>query len=115
MFAKKNKVKIFNLKQNIQRDGFQDEEIVLTKLALQRKYQIGEILEYCQEYLNYINDLMKILTPLAIRASLLMTLSHKMNCISNNYEFSINLVEYIFLNLTNLVKPIKQVKLFLRF
>lgn len=52
---------------------------------------------------------MKVLTPLAIRASLLMTLSHKMNFISKNYEFSINLVEIIFIQLSSLAKPVVQV------
>lgn len=96
------------LKNKWEKHGFQDDEIILTKLALQRKYKIGQVLDYCQNYLATINELTKILTPLAIRASLLMTLSHKMNYISKNYEYSINLVEIIFLNLPSLVKPTLQ-------
>ncbi|CAF0814108.1 unnamed protein product [Brachionus calyciflorus] len=96
------------LKTQWKKDGFGDDKILLTKLALQRKYKIGEVLDYCQEYLASINELMKVLTPLAIRASLLMTLSLKMKYISKNYEFSINLVEYIIMNLTSLVKASKQ-------
>lgn len=93
------------------RDGFGDDKILLTKMALQRKYKIGEVLDYCQDYLATINDLMKILTPLAIRASLLMTLSLKMKYISKNYEFAINLIEYIIMGLTSLVKSSNQVSL----
>lgn len=88
---------------------------MLTKVALQRKYKIGKIVEYCQEYLSTINELMKVLTPLAIRASLLMTLAHKMSYISKNYEFSINLVEIIFASLPSLAQPMIQVSLFIDF
>ena len=96
------------LKKKWEAEGFREEEILLTKIALQRKYKIGEILEYCQEYLTIINDLMTQLTPLAIRASLLMILSIKMNTISKNYEFSLNLVEFIFISLPSKVNTQKK-------
>jgi hypothetical protein len=66
-------------------------------------------LEYCQEYLANINDLMKILIPISVRASLLMTLSIKMFTVSKNYEFPIQLVEYILSNMTDLIKVETQV------
>ncbi|RNA06879.1 dynein heavy chain axonemal-like, partial [Brachionus plicatilis] len=96
------------LKTQWKKDGFGDDKILLTKLALQRKYKIGEVLDYCQDYLSTINELMKILAPLAIRASLLMTLSLKMKLISKNYEFSINIIEYIIMSLATLVKSFKK-------
>ncbi len=71
---------------------------------MQRKYKIGEIHEYCQEYLNCLNDLMKILTPLAVRASLLMTLSIKINSVFKNYDFSVSFIEQILINITGIVK-----------
>lgn len=87
----------------------------MTKLALQRKYKIGEVLDYCEEYLSVINELMKVLAPLAIRASLLMTLALKMKLISKNYEFSLNTIEYIIISMTNLVKSYTQVNFYLVF
>ena len=78
-------------------------------MALQRKYSIGDFLDYCQDYLKLINELMKIVTPLAIRASLLMTLSLKMSHLSKNYEFSIDMIEFIYLDFLKLVKPVDQV------
>ena len=84
-------------------------------MALQRKYKIGEVLDYCEEYLSVINELMKVLAPLAIRASLLMTLALKMKLISKNYEFSLNTIEYIIISMTNLVKSYTQVNFYLVF
>jgi len=69
------------------------------------------VLEYCQEYLNNLNDLMKILTPVAIRASLLMTLAIKMSSLSKNYEFPIQLVENILSNMSNLINVETQVNI----
>ena len=86
------------------------DEILNTKLALQRKYKIGEILDYCQEYLNSLNDLMKILTPLAVRASLLMTLSIKMNSIIKSYDFSVSFIEQILISMS--ATPDTQVNFF---
>lgn len=80
------------------------DQILNTKLALQRKYKIGEVLDYCQEYLNNLNDLMKILTPVAVRASLLMTLSIKMNTVIKCYDFSVTFIENILLGMSELVK-----------
>ncbi len=97
-----------------EKHGFQVDNILHTKLALQRKYKIGQVLEYCQEYLMIINETMKVLTPLAIRASLLMTLTLKMTSISKNYEFSVNLIEFIFINMSNLCKDVKTQELKLK-
>ncbi len=83
-------------------------DIKMTSMAFQRKYKIGDVLEYCQEYLARINDSMKVIKPLAIRASLLMTLSFKMSCISKSYEFSIYIMEFIFLTFAKLVQPTVQ-------
>ena len=69
------------------------------------------MLEYCQEYLNNLNDLMKILTPVAIRASLLMTLAIKMSSLSKNYEFPIQLVENILSNMSDLINVETQVNI----
>ena len=69
------------------------------------------MLEYCQEYLNNLNDLMKILTPVAIRASLLMTLAIKMSSLSKNYEFPIQLVENILSNMSDLINVETQVSI----
>jgi hypothetical protein len=52
---------------------------------------------------------MKILIPISVRASLLMTLSIKMFTVSKNYEFPIQLVEYILSNMTDLIKVETQV------
>lgn len=93
------------LKERWENDGFQEDEILITKIALQRKYCIGDVLEYCQEYINFINELIKLLTPVALRAALLMTLSFKMKSISNNYEFNINLMENLFNDFPSLVNP----------
>ena len=97
-----------------EKHGFQVDNILHTKLALQRKYKIGQVLEYCQEYLMIINETMKVLTPLAIRASLLMTLTLKMTSISKNYEFSVNLIEFIFINMADLCKDVKTQELKLK-
>ena len=86
------------------RHGFNVDQILNTKLALQRKYKIGEVLDYCQEYLNNLNDLMKILTPVAVRASLLMTLSIKMNTVIKGYDFALTFIEHILLSMSELVK-----------
>ena len=51
---------------------------------------------------------MKIISPLAIRASLLMTLSLKMATISKNYEFSVNLIEYILMKIPGMVEASTQ-------
>ena len=66
------------------------DHILNTKLALQRKYYIGEVLDYCEEYLTNLNDLMKILTPVAVRASLLMTLLIKIKSVIKNILIDIN-------------------------
>ena len=71
--------------------------------------QIGEILEYCQEFLNNINELTKTIMPIAIRAGLLMMLSQKMNHISKNYDFSTKVIEDIFPKFESIAKPIPQV------
>ena len=111
----KKLVQIDNItKTKWEKHGFQVDNILHTKLALQRKYKIGQALEYCQEYLIIINETMKVLTPLAIRASLLMTLSLKMSSISKNYEFSINLIEFIFLAMANDCKNVKTQELKLK-
>lgn len=85
------------------------DQILNTKLALQRKYKIGELLDYCQEYLTNLNDLMKILTPVAVRASLLMTLSIKMSSVIKSYSFSVSFIEQILLEMRSLVKIDTQV------
>lgn len=97
------------LKTKWQKSGFQVDEILITKLALQRKYKIGDVLEYCHEYLNNLNDLMKILIPVAVRASLLMTLATKMFSVSKNYQFPIQLVEFILSNMSGLISVENQV------
>jgi hypothetical protein len=51
---------------------------------------------------------MKIVSPLAIRASLLMTLSLKMATLSKNYEFSVNLIEYILINIPGMIEASTQ-------
>jgi hypothetical protein len=77
-------------------------------MALQLKYKIGDILEYCQEYLLFIGELIKLLTPLALRAALLMTLSFKMKTISNNYEFDVKMLEDVFIEMIGQVTPTMQ-------
>jgi hypothetical protein len=54
---------------------------------------------------------MKILTPVAIRASLLMTLATKMASLSKNYEFPIQLVENILSSMTDLINVETQVNI----
>ena len=97
---------------NFKRDGFNVDQILNTKLALQRKYKIGEVLDYCQEYLTSLNDLMKILTPVAVRAPLLMTLSIKMGSVISSYKFSMAFIEQILLEMNNLVSVDAQVIFF---
>ena len=71
--------------------------------------KIGQVLDYCQEYLGVLNELMKNLTPLAVRAAMLMTLSLKMCHVSKNYQFSSMLVEFIFMHMPQLVNKDTQV------
>jgi hypothetical protein len=56
--------------------------------------------------MTFINELLTLLTPLALRAALLMTLSFKMKSISKNYEFNINMMEQLFSSLKDQAKPI---------
>ena len=56
----------------------------------------------------FINELMKLLTPLALRAALLLTLSFKMKLISKNYEFNIIIIEGFFTSMFAQTKPTMQ-------
>ncbi len=80
------------------------DHILNTKLALQRKYYIGEVLDYCEEYLTNLNDIMKILTPVAVRASLLMTLLIKIKSVIKNYDFNVSFIENILIDINNMVQ-----------
>ncbi len=72
-------------------------------------------MEYCQEFLNNINELAKVITPIAIRAGLLMMLSQKMNSVSKNYEFVTSMIENIFTEFETIAKSTEQVQSKLRF
>jgi hypothetical protein len=105
--SKTNSSTTIKLNQDTNGDEQQEDyDILMTNLAFQRKYKIGEILEYCQEHLSVISNQMKIIRPLAVRAALLMTLALKMKHISDNYVFSIYLMEYIFVNISKSAKSI---------
>ena len=67
-------------------------------------------MEYCQDYLSSINEVVKIISSIAIRAGLLMMLYQKMCFFSANYELSQNLIEEILSKLLDIAKPIRQVK-----
>jgi hypothetical protein len=52
---------------------------------------------------------MKILTPVAVRASLLMSLSIKMSTVFPSYKFSLAFIQQILLDMSSLVTADKQV------
>lgn len=93
------------MKKKWQNDGFQDEEVLITKVALERKYKIGEILDYCYEYMNYLDELYKIMIPLSLKSGLLMILAQRLNNLSKNYEFSSQFFREIFQSFLSIVKP----------
>jgi hypothetical protein len=66
-------------------------------------------MDICQAYLDALNDLMKTVTPLAIRAAMLMSLSLRMSVISKNYQFSVSIAEYALLSVSETIKPGTQV------
>jgi hypothetical protein len=92
------------MKKKWQNNGFQDEAVLLTKIALERKYKIGEILDYCYEYMNYLDELYKIILPLSLKSGLLVMLAQRLNIISKNYEFSSQFFTEIFQSFLTIVK-----------
>ncbi|CAF3502703.1 unnamed protein product [Rotaria socialis] len=81
------------LKLNSISDGFEGEQVLLTSVALERKYLLGEVIEQCYELLDSIEVYVDCYFPYAQHGALLYSVVQRINLLSrNNYKFSINII-----------------------
>ncbi|CAF4763175.1 unnamed protein product, partial [Rotaria sp. Silwood1] len=77
-------------------DGFEGEQVVLTSIALERKYMLGEVIEKSYELLDSIEVYVDYYFPYAQHGALLYSVLQRINLLSpNNYQFSINIIYYL--------------------
>ena len=70
---------------------------MLTSVALERKYLLGEVVEKCYEYLNRIEMSLDNIFPYAQHGALLYSVIQRINLLySNKYHFSIEILNDIF-------------------
>ena len=82
--------------------------MVLTSVALERKYLLGEVVEKSYEYLNSIEMSLDSIFPYAQHGALLYSVIQRINLLSpDNYQFSIKILNEIF----NQLFPLKADKL----
>lgn len=78
-------------------DGFEGEQVLLTSVALERKYLLGEIIEQCYELLDTIEVYVDYFFPYAQHGALLYSVIQRINLLSQkNYYFSINIIYNLF-------------------
>ncbi|CAF0871195.1 unnamed protein product, partial [Didymodactylos carnosus] len=80
------------LKDKWKSDGFQANEVMITSVALERKYKLGEILDECYRLLDQIELEIDSLFPFAQHAAVLYSVIQRMNLLSPDYKFSLQLI-----------------------
>jgi hypothetical protein len=69
---------------------------VLTSVALERKYLLGEVIEQSYELLDSIEVFLDYLFPYAQHGALLYSVIQRINLLSpNNYQLSIDIIYYL--------------------
>jgi hypothetical protein len=69
---------------------------VLTSVALERKYLLGEVIEQSYELLDSIEVYLDYLFPYAQHGALLYSVIQRVNLLSpKNYQFSIDIINYL--------------------
>jgi hypothetical protein len=77
-------------------DGFEGEKVVLTSVALERKYQLGEVIEQSYELLDSIEVAVDSYFPYAQHGALLYSVLQRINLLSpQNYQFSIGIISHL--------------------
>ncbi|UJR11505.1 hypothetical protein I4U23_015686 [Adineta vaga] len=85
------------LKSNTISDEFKDEEVVLTSVAIERKYVLGQIVDQCNEILDSIELYHDYYFPYAQHGALLYSVLQRINLLSSkNYQFSIEIIYSLF-------------------
>jgi hypothetical protein len=70
--------------------------VVLTSVALERKYLLGEIVEQSYELLDSIEVYLDYFFPYAQHGALLYSVIQRINLLSpKNYQFSIEIIYYL--------------------
>ena len=70
---------------------------MLTSVALERKYQLGEVVEQCYELLDSIEICLDSYFPYAQHGALLYSVIQRVNLLNPlNYQFSIEIIYYLF-------------------
>ncbi|CAF1148393.1 unnamed protein product [Adineta ricciae] len=81
------------LKSNTISDEFKDEEVVVTSVAIERKYALGGIVDQCNEILDSIEIYHDYYFPYAQHGALLYSVLQRINLLSpKNYQFSIAII-----------------------
>ena len=74
-------------------DGFEGEQVILTSVALERKYMLGEVVEQSNELLDSIEVYLDYFFPYAQHGALLYSVLQRINLLSpKNYQFSIQII-----------------------
>ncbi len=87
--------KIYNVIKMIFSDGFEGEQVVLTSVALERKYLLGEVVEQCYELLDSIEVYLDYFFPYAQHGALIYSVMQRINLLSKNYQFSIEIIYHL--------------------
>ncbi len=66
-------------------------------------------MEYCQSYSNELEEINKIIHPIALRAALLVKLLEKIKNLWKIYEFRLDVVENIFRQFDEKVSQFRKV------
>ena len=59
----------------------------------------------CEECLEDLSKLINLISPIALRAGLLVMVAQRMKLISHNYDFPLDIMQDIFASFKELVKP----------
>ena len=79
--------------------------MTLTSVALERKYQLGDIIDQCTEWLDSIEVSLDSYFPYAQHGALLYSVVQRTNLLSKkNYQFSIEMIEQLIDQLFPLTK-----------
>ncbi len=71
--------------------------MLLTSIALERKYLLGEVIEKSYELLDSIEVHLDYLFPYAQHGALLYSVIQRINLLSTkNYQFSIDIINHLF-------------------
>lgn len=80
-------------RSRVRSDQFKDEEVVVTSVALERKYILGGIIDQCNEILEAIEAYHDYYFPYAQHGALLYSVLQRVNLLSpKNYQFSIGII-----------------------